>query len=708
MGAADDDDAPVWCPEQQIYIGGVVPGLTSDVQLTRMMENNQGALRIFGYGSLCWKPGDGTTLSKDGVTRCLGRAVGWKRCWSQRSADHRGTPDFQGLVCTLLSDEEIFNIYNDKNSDSSITSSPPTMTEGIIYTVPPSLAGECLAELDFREKGGYSRDIINVVIDSEDDSKSDKNNDDEKNTVQALLYRGTPDNPAFWKRALMDLPFAAATMAVAVGPSGPNDEYLYNLDNFLSSASSSTHSGDMDTKRLANMCRELQHDRSLFFLYGSGSNQHGQLLLLGDNNAIEGDTISTDNSNQHHLLSDDGNLHSLTELVIATVPILGDNDVASKKPSTLYAGGGHSGMLLESGEFYLWGWNEYGQLGRGDLVNHSDASNMASNLSFPLVAPLQHINDNDTILVEKAALGHAHTLLIERRSGRLYAFGDNSRGQVTGIKNPASLSSKIPHMMTPESLVKEYFIDIATGLFHSAGINQNGELLTWGCQTYGQTLVTDSKDDLVRRWKPEDGSSLVKVTCGRRHTVMLDEHGRIWTMGDNKYGQLGRPTTGSNKAVPELVAGQLGRKGSGCFDISCGWSHCMALVTKGILRKNDLYGWGRNDKGQLGFNDKNSNMKGSVVTQPHQLDIGNDDDRILKFSCGAESSVVLLNNDNNAAGTLWACGWNEHGNLSTGDTDDVLEWKHIVGTKISSGPSYSSNENVVFSSGGGHMLAMMT
>ena len=48
---------------------------------------------------------------------------------------------------------------------------------------------------------GYSRDVINV-------STQNENGDNYKN-VKALLYRGTPDNPAFWKRPLIDLPFAA-------------------------------------------------------------------------------------------------------------------------------------------------------------------------------------------------------------------------------------------------------------------------------------------------------------------------------------------------------------------------------------------------------------------------------------------------------------------------------------------------------------------
>jgi hypothetical protein len=33
--------------------------------------------------------------------------------------------------------------------------------------------------------------------------------DDTGKTVKALLYRGTPENPAFWKRAYLDLAYAA-------------------------------------------------------------------------------------------------------------------------------------------------------------------------------------------------------------------------------------------------------------------------------------------------------------------------------------------------------------------------------------------------------------------------------------------------------------------------------------------------------------------
>ena len=78
-----------WDPDQQIYVDGIVPdasGKSEEIEALR--QTNGGHMRIFGYGSLCWNPGSGATLSKEseGVTRSLGRAKGWRRCWAQRSA----------------------------------------------------------------------------------------------------------------------------------------------------------------------------------------------------------------------------------------------------------------------------------------------------------------------------------------------------------------------------------------------------------------------------------------------------------------------------------------------------------------------------------------------------------------------------------------------------------------------------------------------
>lgn len=636
----DSTTTPTWCPEQQIYIGGIVPD-SGEVQ--KLLDGNEGNLCLFGYGSLCWGPGTGV-LSKSGVTTTPGRARGYKRCWAQKSADHRGTTNFPGIVCTLLRDDEVEQIVKEHRD-------APTMTEGLLYTVPAELVEECLAELDFREKGGYARDVIDVVEDESGD------------TVKALLYRGTPDNPAFWSRALLNLPFAAATMAVSIGPSGRNDVYLHNLDGFMQKAAASCtaaaealhdHTGDTDTGDLSTMVVTFQKSYNLFFLFGSGSNQHNQLLLRSKNGNL--------------LLKNGEDAWEMNEIVLCT-----KKEDGKQIPRQLYAGGGHSGLLTEGGLLYLWGWNQHGQLGTSEVMDDKTAP-------LPCIRPLQDIQ------VEQAALGFSHTLVIETETGRLYAFGDNSRGQVDGTLASPSIQSPV----IPSSVEGDSFVHVAAGLFHSAAISAEGELLTFGCGRFGQCLSRDNNNTeaWTVRWRPNDGSRLVRVACGRRHTAVLDEHGRVWTFGENKYGQLGRDIEDRKfDEVPGLVEGALGEKGSGCFAIDCGWSHLVASTP------DALFGWGRNDKGQLGTGSKENISAPAPIFQNFKT--------IRSIACGSESTMVL-----DESGIISGCGWNEHGNLAVGDDSDRLELKATVGARIVAPPPSEDDGRILMAKGGAHLLAM--
>ena len=250
----------MWDSDSQTYVDGIVPSHHSAMDIDDLLELNGGKLKIFGYGSLCWNPGTDGVLSlanidedehdhdaaikpKRKVTTAPGRAIGYQRCWCQRSADHRGTPQFNGIVCTLLSDEEVWRLHNpnyDYDADQTELDGSiikPSMTEGLIYTVDEDLVDDCLAELDFREKGGYARDVIDVV------------EDDTGNTVKALLYRGTPDNPAFWKRVLLDLPFAAgkqesacnAPLTISCAKTTNISRSLIHAQKFFSSHNVSSH-----------------------------------------------------------------------------------------------------------------------------------------------------------------------------------------------------------------------------------------------------------------------------------------------------------------------------------------------------------------------------------------------------------------------------------------------------------------------------------
>lgn len=509
-----------------------------------------------------------------------------------------------------------------------------------------------------------------------------------------------------------------AVIAVSVGPSGPNDVYLNQLNAFLESTPSST--ADFvrhdDTTTLASMTKALQQ-YPLYFLYGCGSNQHEQILR-------------NDPSKDEPQL-EIGVLVTTSTSETTTDPI--------DPPKQIFAGGGHSGLLTKSGSLFLWGWNDHGQCGKTTTTTTTSASTDSDNnqLPFPVRHPLKDIQ------VEKAVLGFAHTLLIERGTKRLYGFGDNSRGQVNGSVTNTSSSSDVINIDEPTvpsfaQSRNEKFIDIAAGVFHSAAITDTGELVTFGCSRKGQSLgqtngraneydgddenENDNEDGaIVGRWKPEDGCRLLQVVCGRQHTAVLDDRGRVWTFGDNKYGQLGRPvkndgcqpkdTKSSNfDPIPALVDGMLGKdhcdNGSKCIAISSGWSHLVAQVWDSSTQETSFYGWGRSDKGQLACKDK-------AVTFPREMD-----HQILKktidmsVSCGSESTYFW----NARAKTAYGCGWNEHGNLGVGngtdeaaaaeDTKDITELANIK--TIVSPPTYSQDRWLLLAGGGAHLLAALT
>ena len=191
--------APTWDSAAGVWVGERAAG---NVEVPD-------PLWIFGYGSLCWRPD-----FKHEETM-IGRVHGWGRYFAQSSCDHRGTPAAPGLVATLLSDAAL-EALGLRDADAA-----PSSTCGLCYRVGAADAQEVLDNLDFREKGGYTREIIEVTPSSGGA------------VVKALLYSATPENPNFSAAALKDLPAAAKTIATAVGPSGPNIDYLKNLAAWL-------------------------------------------------------------------------------------------------------------------------------------------------------------------------------------------------------------------------------------------------------------------------------------------------------------------------------------------------------------------------------------------------------------------------------------------------------------------------------------------
>lgn len=148
-------------------------------------------LWVFGYGSLVWRPDIPHSQAVPA------RLDGWVRRFWQASTDHRGVPGAPGVVATLV-----------RAAEASVV--------GRAYLVPATERDAILERLDHRERGGYARDVQRLIPLRP-----------EVQPMRALVYRATPDNPNWMgERPIESL---ASQIVDAVGPSGPNPEYVLRL-----------------------------------------------------------------------------------------------------------------------------------------------------------------------------------------------------------------------------------------------------------------------------------------------------------------------------------------------------------------------------------------------------------------------------------------------------------------------------------------------
>lgn len=144
---------------------------------------------VFGYGSLIWR------TDFPFAERAAANIEGWKRRFWQGSTDHRGIPGAPGRVVTLLADDE-------------------STCWGMAYRLDEANRDQVLAQLDYREKGGYQRQEMELRL-------------KDLRVVQGLTYIATPSNRNYLGPA--PLQAIAEQICRSRGPSGANREYLFRL-----------------------------------------------------------------------------------------------------------------------------------------------------------------------------------------------------------------------------------------------------------------------------------------------------------------------------------------------------------------------------------------------------------------------------------------------------------------------------------------------
>ncbi|XP_068227515.1 RCC1-like G exchanging factor-like protein [Palaemon carinicauda] len=145
-------------------------------------------------------------------------------------------------------------------------------------------------------------------------------------------------------------------------------------------------------------------------------------------------------------------------------------------------------------------------------------------------------------------------------------------------------------------------------------------------------------------------AKVIKVAAGRAHAVMLTDEAGVWTVGNNAYGQCGRPVIADEDYSRNSVYYQLRElENTKIEQVVCGQDTSYFLSKDGVIYS---CGWGAD--GQTGRGHYNNEPRvGPVVGDV-------EGENIVKVSCRADCALALSDK-----GEVFGWGNNEYQQLIT-------------------------------------------
>lgn len=289
-----------------------------------------------------------------------------------------------------------------------------------------------------------------------------------------------------------------------------------------------------------------------------------------------------------------------------------------------------------------WGSAKNGQLGLGGIEEEL----------IPTPVHAKHFDKASKL--KQIACGYNHTLFL-LENGLVYSCGNNDFEQL-GHEGARTR----PEQVMP--LEAQCILSVAAGHSFSLALNNKGQLFCWGA-------ISGRRDDeyfypkptLIR--KPSEAAA-VQVSCGYYFFLMLTEDGKVYVMGLNDYGQLG---LGNNVSAPSPVY-LISLQGIPVMQIASGAYHTLILTVSG-----NIFAFGRNDFGQLGFGDTEHRLYPMNLKFLNQL-------KACYISCGENFTAVLTLDG--GVFTFGACMYGQLGHNTT--THEYLPRKvlDLMGSEV--------------------------
>ncbi len=339
----------------------------------------------------------------------------------------------------------------------------------------------------------------------------------------------------------------------------------------------------------------------------------------------------------------------------------GDGTLCLTKPGyvkEVASSSDHSCALLEGGSVRCWGFNEYGQLGYGD-VEYTGDDERADARGYVDIG----------FEVEQVETGFGHSCALST-TGEVRCWGRNRYGQL-GLPNYEMVGDdEVPSVVELVD-VGGPVMELAAGGEHTCALLETGAVRCWGLGTDGQ-LGYANRDNIGDDEFPREAGDVllpgaaIAITAGRDHSCAIIEGGELYCWGRGRWAAtgLGHTRNIGDDETP-LVAGRVDL-GAAAIDVDAGWYHTCAIVDLGFARGLRCFGYG--GVGQLGYASTQSVGDDEVPARWGDVRLG--------FEPVAVSAGLYHTCVSNSVGQLICFGLGSYGRLGYGNEETLGDDEH--------------------------------
>jgi alpha-tubulin suppressor-like RCC1 family protein len=309
--------------------------------------------------------------------------------------------------------------------------------------------------------------------------------------------------------------------------------------------------------------------------------------------------------------------------------------------AAVYAGSGHTCVVLEDGGLWCWG---------NDFL-----------AAFTSMRPLGWSETPTEIVglaaaVKQVAIGESHICVLTTDK-QLWCWGLNNSGQ---LGHGGTATELQPRVVTGVSNVA----GVAAGRGHTCAWTEAGAIYCWGSNTNGQVTSPIGTNVLTPALIAVTG--VVEAVAGESHTCARTGLG-VSCWGNDSNGQLGDDAS-TNRTAPMQIAGL-----TDASQLAAGDDFTCAIRSAG-----EPSCWGGNEWGQLG--------DGTDVVRRHPGPTSLSAATQMRTSAGSYTTCVMTPSD-----ALWCWGNNSNGQIGTSSAayENVPKPSMLSGVDVAMGYGYT-------------------